>query len=190
MKKLKHWIIILLFKKTTEKIKEVAKDKTIPAEKVEAVKNSIAKQNEKIKDKTITVPSTIDLVTDAIAENAVAQDIADDKVDDPTVGNDPTIPVVPDVGLNDSDLTKVFPFCIPFDFVDMIKALQATPKAPSFKFPIYSINNKFQLKKTGDINVDLSQFDSVASLFRNIMLLVFCIGLMLATKNLVGGGKS
>lgn len=89
------------------------------------------------------------------------------------------------------DLRDIFPFCIPFDFANIISLLEAEPEAISFEIPCFSITKNYTLKKmdTG-IKVDLALFDDVAALFRKFMLIVFIFGLILASSKLIGGGKT
>lgn len=116
--------------------------------------------------------------------------ITPDPVPQPEV--DPTNPIpqptpdpapVPD---NISDLTvpyslrDVFPFCIPFDIYDFFSALVANREAPHFQ---WELNVPNVVDYTFDI--DLSDFETVAVILRTMELLAFCVGLALATRNLI-----
>ena len=78
------------------------------------------------------------------------------------------------------NLKTIFPFCIPFDVVDMVKLLDATPVAPSYtvnwNIPIVNQNLTF--------TVDLSPFNSVAAILRNLEVIIFCIGLAMVTRSM------
>nr|DAX01721.1 MAG TPA: hypothetical protein [Inoviridae sp.] len=78
-------------------------------------------------------------------------------------------------------LEKIFPFCLPFDMIDFIKVLDATPQAPHFKyaFPYPTTSGM----KTFEIDIDLSPFDSVAELLRDMECLLFIMGLVLVTRS-------
>ena len=78
-------------------------------------------------------------------------------------------------------LEKIFPFCLPFDMIDFIKVLDATPQAPHFKyaFPYPTTSGM----KTYEIDIDLSPFDSVAELLRDMECLLFIVGLILITRS-------
>lgn len=78
-------------------------------------------------------------------------------------------------------LEKIFPFCLPFDMIDFIKVLDATPQAPHFKyaFPYPTTSGM----KTYEIDIDLSPFDSVAELLRDMECLLFIVGLVLVTRS-------
>lgn len=82
------------------------------------------------------------------------------------------------------DLTKLFPFCIPFDIYNLLNCLCAEPEAPSFEWviPLSAVGlEDFKIK------IDLKTWDSVAQLVRNMELLAFCIGLAFVTRNLIKG---
>lgn len=75
-------------------------------------------------------------------------------------------------------LTDFFPFCIPFDIYDFLSVLSAAPEAPVFHWEIPVP----QLGRTFDIDVDLSPWDPVASVFRTFELLAFIVGLGMITR--------
>lgn len=77
------------------------------------------------------------------------------------------------------DLTEFFPFCIPFDIYEFLSILAAEPEAPVFHWEIPVP----QLNKTFEFDVDLSVWDDIAQLFRNLELLAFIIGLAMVTRD-------
>lgn len=78
-------------------------------------------------------------------------------------------------------LEKVFPFCLPFDLVDFIQVLEAPPEAPKFTLPLrYPTSDGWV---TGEVVVDLSSFDDVASLLRDMECLLFIVGLIVVTRS-------
>ncbi len=81
------------------------------------------------------------------------------------------------------NLKDYFPFCIPFDLIDFIGVLNAAPEAPSFewRFKVDSIGLDYTME------VDFSEFDEAAQIFRTMMLLLFVIGLIMATRDLIRG---
>lgn len=86
------------------------------------------------------------------------------------------------------DLTKVFPFCIPFDLIDLIDALDAEPVAPVFEFPIdLTLQNPWTGAKVIDYHktfvLDFADFEEVVKLLRVMQVLLFLIGLMLITRS-------
>lgn len=77
-----------------------------------------------------------------------------------------------------SGLAAVFPFCIPFDIYNFLSVFQATRQAPSVTLPIAF---PAAIGGTRNITIDLSGFDSVATVLRTCELIAFCIGLAAAT---------
>lgn len=75
-------------------------------------------------------------------------------------------------------LTDVFPFCIPFDLYDFASCLAADPEAPviSWRFYVPEICDE-------TITLDLSRFDTVASVVRTMELLLFIVGLAMVTRD-------
>lgn len=82
-----------------------------------------------------------------------------------------------------ADLSKFFPFCIPFDLIHLLSVLDADPVAPKweipFKFPAYGIDET--------IVIDLSIFDDVAKIVRLLETILFIFSLILATRSLIKG---
>lgn len=81
------------------------------------------------------------------------------------------------------DLTRFFPFCLPFDIARIIGAFVAEPEAPAFS---YTIENPFSSNPEDDITltIDLSAFDAVASVLRTLESIVFVVGLCAVTRSL------
>ena len=100
---------------------------------------------------------------------------------DNITGTDPWTPP-DDPGNFALDLSKVFPFCIPFDLYAFLACLNAEPVAPV-------INWEIALPGGGSypIQIDLSPFNSVAQLLRRLQLLLFILGLAIKTRDLIKG---
>ena len=81
------------------------------------------------------------------------------------------------------NIRDLFPFCIPFDVLDICKLFAAEPVAPAFEIPIKS--EAYGIDET--VEFDLSPFDGVASTVRTLEKVAFLVGLALVTKNLLGG---
>lgn len=81
------------------------------------------------------------------------------------------------------DLRLVFPFCIPFDLVDCIRLFSAEPETPKIDFPIHFpiVNVDYTF------TIDLKEFDGVAMVCRSMFLILFIVGLVLATRPLIRG---
>ena len=99
-----------------------------------------------------------------------------------------TIPVEKYGSIDDYklSLTSVFPFCIPFDLINLIKVFSATPEAPKFKFPIkYPTGQGYG---TYELDIDLSSFDPVAKVVRILETALFILGLIKITRsNMIRG---
>lgn len=79
-----------------------------------------------------------------------------------------------------ADLSKFFPFCIPFDLYDFFTLLNADPVAPVLSWEIKDLAGQ-----TYSLDVDLSQWDSVAQLFRRLQLFLFITGLAAASRKFI-----
>lgn len=81
------------------------------------------------------------------------------------------------------DLRTLFPFCIPFDLIDCIRLFNAEPVTPKVElpihFPIVNVDYTF--------TIDLKDFDGVAKICRSMFMILFIIGLVLATRPLIRG---
>lgn len=87
-----------------------------------------------------------------------------------------------------ADLTKVFPFCIPFDLIHLFKVLDAEPEAPVFKIPIeLKVDNPFNGKSIVDYEdtmvINLSDYEQPIKVIRIFEVIFFLIGLMLITRS-------
>lgn len=78
------------------------------------------------------------------------------------------------------DLTKFFPFCIPFDLYDFFTLLRADPVAPVLSWEIRDLSGQ-----TYTLTVDLAEWDSVALLFRRLQLFLFICGLAAASRKYI-----
>lgn len=120
-------------------------------------------------------------------------DISPAPKPDPDPGTDPDPRPDPDpdpepVPLPDMDaadykveLTGVFPFCIPFDFIALLKTLEAEPRAPCFTFPVVIP----ALNYREDVKLDLSIFDDVAAVIRLCGKVSFILFLMFVTSKVI-----
>lgn len=87
-----------------------------------------------------------------------------------------------DMGNFTLDLSRYFPFCIPFDLYDFFTCLNADPVAPVIEWVIPVPGGD-----TYPLEIDLSPFDPVAQLLRRLQLLLFCVGLAFKTRDLIKG---
>lgn len=80
-------------------------------------------------------------------------------------------------------ITEFFPFCIPGDIVALFGSLNVEAR----QAPIITWN--WEIERFGieeEIIIDFSPYDTVASILRNLELILFIIGLAVATRNLIG----
>lgn len=129
---------------------------------------------------TLTFPGSQVLSIDdiiAIIEAAVTSAYPTIEVEETPANELPEEMDYPTVGLTD-----VFPFCIPFDLYAFFSVLAADPVAPHFEIP-------FRIEGLVDYTfvIDLSGFDTVAQILRTMELLLFCVGLVLITRNQIRG---
>lgn len=74
-------------------------------------------------------------------------------------------------------ITTKFPFSLPWDLKNSINLLIAPSEAPNWDFPILSEN----------INIDMSEFESLALIARSFLSIIFVISLIILTRQFVGG---
>lgn len=78
------------------------------------------------------------------------------------------------------DITKLFPFCIPFDLVRLIKGMSAEKQPPVFHF-----EHEFKsIDYTFVVDVDLSDYDKYIKLFRYGMQIFYVLALMFLTAKI------
>lgn len=102
---------------------------------------------------------------------------------DPKPDPDPDPVPLPDMDAADYkvELTGVFPFCIPFDFIALLKTLDAEPRAPCFTFPVVIP----ALEYREDVKLDLAIFDDVAEVIRLCEKVSFILFLMFITSKVI-----
>lgn len=122
------------------------------------------------------------------AQQAVEKNTVDDKTD--TDEKEEEVPAfVPPSGtaidINGSDATRdwrlVFPFCIPFDLIDLYKVLVAEPKAPYWEIPLKVESIGFEYT----FIIDFEQFETLAEIFRLCETIAFILGLALITGKVI-----
>lgn len=81
------------------------------------------------------------------------------------------------------DLSKFFPFCVPFDLIHLIKVLDAEPVAPKWEIklepPLFPVE--------WEIVIDMADFEALAKIFRTGETLLFVVGLILITRGIIKG---
>jgi hypothetical protein len=81
----------------------------------------------------------------------------------------------------------LFPFCIPFDVVDMVKGLRNTPEAPRWEIPIAlpAMLASFMGRDAETIVVDLGFLGSIMPFVRLLILAAFIMILAKATSSFI-----
>lgn len=96
---------------------------------------------------------------------------------DPEPGTDPD----PEMSNYKVELTGVFPFCIPFDFIALLKVLSAEPEAPRFALPVVIPALGYE----DTFYIDMSIFDDAAEVMRTFEKISFLVFLMFATSKVI-----
>lgn len=86
-----------------------------------------------------------------------------------------------------ADLREVFPFCIPFDLIHLLKVFEADAEAPVFEFPLdIELDNPWTCEKVVDYHhtfeLDMSDYEPVIKILRIFQVVFFIIALMLITR--------
>lgn len=133
--------------------------------------------------------ATLDEVTDQVVDDAIAGelvpvlDLSETQPGplEPTPSPGPVVPGWPEQlpTIPVSSLTDKLPFCIPGDLISIIGALQAEPLAPVIELDF----EPWGLPDTV-ISLDLSRFDDVAVLCRRLELVLYVVGLAVATRRI------
>lgn len=121
---------------------------------------------------TVSIPDAED---ETITNDFV---ITDTGVSDTVVDNTATSD--PELDQYKVQIRDFFPFCLPFDMVDFLSVLAADPEAPVFEIKFPALDGS-----TVDLTVDLSPWDGVAQLLRNLELLALIIGLCFKTRDII-----
>lgn len=87
----------------------------------------------------------------------------------------------------DSAITKVFPFCLPFDFVRGIKLFNASPKTPVFTYYIKIPAVGSFAGTQVEITIDFSRFETLASISRWVSTVGFAFSLIFISTKIVKG---
>lgn len=86
-----------------------------------------------------------------------------------------------------ADLREIFPFCIPFDLIHLLKVFEADAEAPVFEFPLdIELDNPWTGEKVVDYHhtfkLDMSDYEPVVKILRIFQVVFFIIALMLITR--------
>ena len=136
-----------------------------------------------------TIPTpVIDPTADVVLQPAKDPTPSPNPDPSPSTSPKPTTQPTPSPGEIDSsqpvvDLSKFFPFCIPFDLIHLVQALDADPVAPKWTLKL----EPPQFPVDWEVTIDLSQFESLAKIFRTGETLLFVVGLILITRGIIKG---
>lgn len=136
-----------------------------------------------------TIPTpVIDPTADVVLQPAKDPTPSPNPDPSPSTSPKPTMQPTPSPGEIDSsqpvvDLSKFFPFCIPFDLIHLVQALDADPVAPKWSLKL----EPPQFPVEWEVTLDLSQFESLAKIFRTGETLLFVVGLILITRGIIKG---
>lgn len=126
---------------------------------------------------------TADPATNNDKVKETVQDTVKKAVPATDPAQDPIIAPVPDADIKKYtyDLSTVFPFCIPFDLVALLKTLAADAKTPKFEIPISfpAIDYEYTFV------IDLSFLDSAAQVFRACITVSFILALISITPKMI-----
>ena len=97
----------------------------------------------------------------------------------------PEYPTPDKVEIDRSEVTRdwrlVFPFCIPFDMIDLYRVFVAEPQAPHWEIPLKS--ETFNIDYT--FVIDFEQFEVLAEIFRTFQIILFILGLCMITSKVI-----
>lgn len=133
-------------------------------------------------------PDTQAQMATQTAQQAVEKNTVDDKTDTDEKEEEAPAFVPPSgtaIDIDGSDATRdwrlVFPFCIPFDLIDLYKVLVAEPKAPYWEIPLKVDSIGFEYT----FIIDFEQFETLAEIFRLCETIAFILGLALITGKVI-----
>lgn len=86
-----------------------------------------------------------------------------------------------------ADLREIFPFCIPFDLIHLLKVFDVEAEAPVFEFPLdIEMDNPWTGEKVVDYHhtfkLDMADYEPVIKILRIFQVIFFIIALMLITR--------
>lgn len=127
-----------------------------------------------------------------VATKTMQESVTKNTVDEKEKESEDTKPVpLPDyptpdkVDIDGSEATRdwrlVFPFCIPFDMIDLYRVFIAEPQAPHWEIPLKS--ETFNIDYT--FVIDFEQFEVLAEIFRTFQIILFILGLCMITSKVI-----
>ncbi len=124
--------------------------------------------------------AVIEQAVNAVLPSAqAAPEPVPDPFPDPEI--EPAEDIDPDTQGMTADLTGIFPFCIPFDLIRLLRALDADPVCPEFDIPVVIPALDYE----EHVKINLGFMDSGMQVFRIGELGCFIISLMFATRKVM-----
>lgn len=105
------------------------------------------------------------------------------KAEEEKEGDKPFVPQYPSDWVVVNGLQSFFPFCIPWDLAYIIGMLQADPVAPNFTW----VMNFGKYADPYTIHIDLAPFETVAIVFRTMIVFLFVFFLIKKSRDLIRG---
>lgn len=134
----------------------------------------------------LTNPDTQTQVATKTMQESVTKNTVDEKEKEDTKPVPlPDYPTPDKVDIDGSEATRdwrlVFPFCIPFDMIDLYRVFVAEPQAPHWEIPLKS--ETFNIDYT--FVIDFEQFEVLAEIFRTFQIILFILGLCMITSKVI-----
>ena len=160
-----------------------------------------SKSNSLTMDKSIsvTIPDALSIPADTVIGRDVVADpaavtdalttadisVSDTTAQDSTSTGDLTQPKDKTIKLQPlaQAVSDRFPFCVPFDLINMIKSLSAPAVTPHFDITF----DKTKFVGGGSFSIDFAQFTTLAAILRWMLYLIFMVFLILVTRKLIKG---
>lgn len=77
-------------------------------------------------------------------------------------------------------ISRVFPFCVPFDLINQIKVLNSPPKEPVFNV------NLFPKWENSSFTIDLTKFEIWTKILRFFIIISYTVILISKTRDWIG----
>lgn len=120
-----------------------------------------------LKPSVSVTPVVVAPDVDVSADGKINADLEIDNQDVPLTSSDYSAP----------NLTKVFPFSIPWDIVNVLQVFNAEPVRPDFQadvyIPVVDVHVPFHIGVTDDLSEGV---DNAMQLWRNMLLVLMCAG--------------
>lgn len=137
-------------------------------------------------DVDVYIPGTTEKLNDVVANpDAIVVDGADATtypwIYDDAYDGDADLPLV------DSSLWKTkFPFCIPFDIVNLFTRFESDPEVPNFHILMMPKNSFGFSNDDIYVDIDFSDYNTLVKIFRFFIALSFVVWLVLISRKVIG----